>query len=101
MEVKEGKAILSFDHTGGGLKTSDVTPALGFTVCGADGKWKNAEGKIIGDKRIEVSSKDVPEPTAVRYAWATNPVANVVSKEGLPLTPFRTDDFPLTTDPGK
>ena len=101
MEVEDGKAILSFDHTGGGLKTYDVNDVRGFTVCGADGKWKNAEGKIIGDQRIEVFSKEVPEPTAVRYAWATNPVCNIVSKEGLPLTPFRTDDFPLTTEPKK
>ncbi len=99
MEIKDGKAILSFDHTGGGLKTSDVSTVRGFAVCGADKKWKSAEGKIIGDRRIEVSSKEVSEPTAVRYAWATNPVCNIVSKEGLPLTPFRTDDFPLTTQP--
>lgn len=99
MEIKEGKAIISFDHTGGGLKTSDVTPVRGFAICGADGKWINAEGKIIGENRIEVSSAEVPEPTAVRYAWATNPVCNVLSKEGLPLTPFRTDDFALTTQP--
>ena len=99
MEVKDGKAILSFDHTGGGLKTSDVSDLRGFTICGADGKWQNAEGKIIGDQRIEVFSKETSEPTAVRYAWATNPNANVLTKEGLPLTPFRTDDFPLTTQP--
>jgi sialate O-acetylesterase len=44
-----------------------------------------------------VSSEAVPEPVAVRYAWADNPVCNVYSKAGLPLTPFRTDDFPGLT----
>ena len=101
MEVKEGKGILSFDHTGGGLKTSDVSTVRGFTICGVDGKWKNAEGKVIGGDRIEISSTEVPAPTAVRYAWATNPVANIVTNEGLPLTSFRTDDFPQITEPKK
>jgi len=101
MEVKEGKAILSFDHTGGGLKTSDVSTVRGFIICGVDGKWKNAEGKVIGGDRIEISSTEVPAPTAVRYAWATNPVANIVTNEGLPLTSFRTDDFPQITEPKK
>ena len=36
---------------------------------------------------------------AVRYAWADNPVCNVYSAEGLPVTPFRTDHFPMITDP--
>jgi len=41
----------------------------------------------------------VPAPVAVRYAWADNPVCNVVSAAGLPLTPFRSDDFPMVTAP--
>ena len=44
-----------------------------------------------------VRSPLVPAPVAVRYAWANNPVCNVLSAEGLPLTPFRTDDFPMIT----
>ena len=46
---------------------------------------------------IEVWSDQVPEPVAVRYAWADNPVCNVYSAEGLPATPFRTDDWPGVT----
>jgi len=41
-----------------------------------------------------VSSKDVPKPLAVRYAWANNPECNLYNKEGLPASPFRTDDWP-------
>ena len=49
--------------------------------------------------RSEVSSEAVAEPVAVRYAWADNPVCNMYSSTGLPLTPFRTDDFPgITAD---
>jgi sialate O-acetylesterase len=57
----------------------------------------NAKAKIVGPGAIEVWSDKVSEPTAVRYAWADNPVCNVYSKEGLPLTPFRTDDWPGAT----
>jgi sialate O-acetylesterase len=46
-----------------------------------------------------VSSPAVAKPVAVRYAWSDNPVCNVYSAEGLPVTPFRTDDFPMITDP--
>jgi sialate O-acetylesterase len=42
---------------------------------------------------VEVWSKDVPEPVAVRYAWADNPVCNLYNDALLPVTPFRTDDW--------
>ncbi|MCX6931573.1 MAG: hypothetical protein NTZ29_02635 [Verrucomicrobia bacterium] len=41
----------------------------------------------------------MPAPVAVRYAWADNPVCNLFSADGLPVTPFRTDDFEMTTKP--
>ena len=31
--------------------------------------------------------------------WADNPVCNLFSKDGLPVTPFRSDDFEMTTQP--
>jgi sialate O-acetylesterase len=41
---------------------------------------------------VVVSSPDVKDPVAVRYAWASNPACNLLNKEGLPASPFRTDD---------
>jgi sialate O-acetylesterase len=41
----------------------------------------------------------VANPVAVRYAWADNPVCNLFSNDGLPATPFRTDDFDMITRP--
>jgi sialate O-acetylesterase len=40
-----------------------------------------------------VSSSDVPEPLAVRYAWQADPTATLVNGAGLPAVPFRTDDW--------
>jgi len=93
MEVKGNKILLSFDHTDGGLKSFDVGEPRGFAVAGADRKFAWAKARIVGKDQIEVSSDQVPEPVAARYAWADNPVSNVYSKAGLPLTPFRTDDW--------
>ncbi len=93
MEVKGNKAILTFDHVGGGLDTFDVRTPIGFTIAGADKKFVNASAKIIGKNKMEVWNDAIAKPASVRYAWADNPVCNVQNKEGLPLTPFRTDDW--------
>lgn len=99
MSVDGKKATLTFDHVNGGLRTVDVNEVRGFAICGEDKKWVWADAKITGSNTIEVWSDEVEAPVAVRYAWAENPVCNVYSKEGLPLTPFRTDDFPMITKP--
>lgn len=93
-----GKATLTFAHVGGQLDTFDVREPIGFTVAGADQKFVPATAKILDAKTIEVWSDAVAEPVAVRYAWADNPVHNVQSVEGLPMTPFRTDDWPGVTE---
>ena len=99
IKIADNKATLMFDHVAGGLRTVDVNDVRGFAICGADQKWVWADAKIIGGNTIEVWSDAVSAPVAVRYAWANNPVCNVYSNIGLPLTPFRTDDSPMTTMP--
>jgi sialate O-acetylesterase len=93
MEKADGKLVLTFDHVGQGLKAFDVPEVRGFAVAGDDKKFVWAQAKIIGNDKIEISSEMVKEPVAVRYAWADNPVCNVYSRNGLPLSPFRTDDW--------
>ena len=97
MERQGSKITLSFVHVGGGLDLFDVQKPVGFTIAGADQQFQHAEGKILNQYQIEVWSESVAQPVAVRYAWADNPVCNVQNKEGLPLTPFRTDDWPGIT----
>lgn len=99
MEVAGNKATLSFSDVGSGLYTFDVQEAIGFAVAGEDKVWHNAVGKLVGTDKIEVTCDAVAAPVAVRYAWANNPTANLESKEGLPVVPFRTDDWPLSTLP--
>ena len=89
----KGKATLSFDQIGGGLAARDGE-LTGFALAGADRKFVPASAKITGGK-IEVSSAEVAEPKAVRYAWKNMPDGNLWNKDGLPASPFRTDDWPL------
>ncbi len=103
MKVAGDKARLSFDHVGGGLivgkkegrePTREVKDGKlqRFAIAGADGKWFWAEATIDGTDVI-VSSPNVKEPVAVRYAYQNNPAgANLYNREGLPASPFRTDD---------
>ncbi|MCE9631386.1 MAG: sialate O-acetylesterase [Planctomycetia bacterium] len=97
MEKQGSKIVLSFDHATGGWRPFDVAEPRGFTIAGADRKFVAAKAAVLGDGRIEVWSETVADPVAVRYAWADNPVCNMYSGAGLPLTPFRTDDFPGLT----
>ncbi len=99
MELIGNKAVLTMDCFGSALRTFDVEEAKGFAVCGEDRQWQWAKGKVLGKDKVEVSCDAVANPVAVRYAWANNPVCNVTSSEGLPLTPFRTDDFEMITKP--
>lgn len=69
-------------------------PLRRFAIAGADKRFVWAEARIEGTS-VVVSSPQVTEPVAVRYAWAENPEGcNLYGKNGLPASPFRTDDFP-------
>jgi sialate O-acetylesterase len=93
----EGNTItLEFEHVGGGLVAEGGGPLKGFAVAGADRKFVWADAKIEGDT-VVISSDKVSDPAAVRYGWANNPVCNLYNKEGLPASPFRTDDWPGVT----
>ncbi|TWU56625.1 hypothetical protein Poly51_25410 [Rubripirellula tenax] len=95
--IEGNKAVVKFDHVGGGLDTFDVNKPIGFTIAGEDKKFVPANAKIVGKDTIEVTADSVEAPVAVRFAWADNPVANMQSSSGLPMTPFRTDDWPGMT----
>jgi sialate O-acetylesterase len=99
IEIAGNKATVTIDCFGSSLRTFDVTEVRGFAICGEDRQWVWATARLVGADRVEVSSEAVAAPVAVRYAWADNPVCNLFSAGGLPVTPFRTDDFEMTTKP--
>jgi sialate O-acetylesterase len=83
--------ILSFTNTGSGLVSIDGEDLSQFAIAGADKKFVWANAKIEGNT-VVVWNDDITAPMYVRYAWADNPEdANLYNKEGLPASPFRTD----------
>jgi sialate O-acetylesterase len=96
MKIKGNRAVLSFYHVGGGLVAKDEEPLKGFAIAGQDFKFVWAEAEIKGN-RVVVWSEKVQHPVAVRYGWADNPVCNLYNAEGLPASPFRTDQLPGVT----
>jgi sialate O-acetylesterase len=96
MKVEGDKIRLTFDPVAESLRPADSAELRGFTIAGDDKKFAFATARIEGND-IVVSSPNVSRPVAVRYAWAFTPVCNLVNGEGLPASPFRTDDWQLTT----
>ncbi len=106
LQVDGSKVRIAFDHIGSGLivgakqgRAAAVEDKEGklkrFAIAGADKKWFWAEALIEKDT-VVLSSAEVLEPVAVRYAYAMNPDgANLYNREGFPASPFRTDNWPL------
>lgn len=101
------KVRITFDHAGSGLVLGGPVPAgsaqppeptgqtaQGFAVAGADRIFVRATAAIDGNA-VVVSSAQIAEPAAVRYGWEENPQVNLCNREGLPASPFRTDNWPL------
>lgn len=96
MKKDGNKIIVKFGDIGSGLVEQGGSPLKTFAIAGADKKFVTAQAAIVGDA-VVVSSEDVSDPVAVRYAWADNPVGcNLFNKEGFPASPFRTDDWPAS-----
>ena len=97
MSVRDGRAILSFRPVQGSDNLAENADIKGFTIAGPDRQWHVAKARLEGERwmqRVVVECPEVPYPVAVRYAWADNPECNLQTISGLPVGPFRTDDWP-------
>ena len=98
MELIGNKILITLDHVSeGGLRSFDTSQVIGFSVAGANKEFKWAEARIVDQNTVEVWSEEVVDPVAVRYGWAQNPRVNLYDRNGLPVTPFRTDDWEWIT----
>jgi len=105
MKVEGNTVRLSFTQTGSGLVIGSspwvpphslpipTTSLLGFALADDQKHWFPADAKIDG-VTVVVSSPRVAQPAAVRYGWQNSPECNLYNKEGLPASPFRTDNWP-------
>ncbi|MBX2841891.1 MAG: acetylxylan esterase [Flammeovirgaceae bacterium] len=99
-QIDNQKITLEFEEIGTGLMfKNNYGYGKHFQICGPDREFHWAKAYIIDNSKIEVFSDSVPNPIAVRYGWENNPEdANLYNKEGLPASPFRTDNWPGVTD---
>lgn len=90
-----GKEVTVTFTQADGLAAKDGGEVKGFTLAGEDKQWKPATARIVKGS-VVVSSPEVAKPVAVRYAWGSNPEWSLVNSTGLPASPFRTDDWPVS-----
>lgn len=93
MKVEKRSIRIAFDNVPNGLESRGGAPTE-FLIAGEDRKFYPAKAKIEG-KEVVVSAKEVKAPVAVRFGWPNESVPNLFSKEGLPVSCFRTDDWPM------
>jgi sialate O-acetylesterase len=96
LAVEGNKIRIKFKHAAGGLASKEDKPLTHFQIAGADQKFMDAKATIDGET-VVVESDQVAAPKAVRFAWNGLAEPNLFNKAGLPASPFRTDDWPLTT----
>lgn len=92
MELEGNKIRLRFTNTNEGLIGKGDKKLQGFAIAGEDKKFVWAEAKIEKDEVVVWNTK-VKNPVAVRYGWAANPICNLFNGDGLPASPFRTDNW--------
>ncbi|WP_209403561.1 sialate O-acetylesterase [Pseudozobellia sp. WGM2] len=82
----DGKKVeVTFDHAEGLMVRGKKLTH--FEVAGSDGKYHPAKATIKNDKVI-VSSKNVPQPVNVRFAFSNTAEPNLFNGAGLPASTF-------------
>jgi sialate O-acetylesterase len=91
LSISGSIATIRFTDVPNGL-TSFGKPLVNFEIAGAD-KWFRPARAVINRGTVQVSSPDVKDPVAVRYAFKDFVVGELFSTEGFPVSSFRTDDW--------
>ena len=94
-KIEGDKIRILFDFVGSGLHSNNEV-LKGFTICGEDKNFVPANAKIEGNS-VVVWDERVKNPVSVHFGWVNVPDLNLFNKEGLPASPFRTDDWPEKT----
>ncbi|MDO5571213.1 MAG: sialate O-acetylesterase [Bacteroidales bacterium] len=101
LEIKDNKVVLSFNNVNNdnsfcGFSTTGVNSFEGFEIAGEDQVFYPAQANLVWwQNKMEVKSDNVAKPVAVRYGFANFSTANVTTALGLPLVPFRTDNWDI------
>lgn len=90
--IEGDKIILSFAGLDGKLlvRGKEITDLY---IAGEDRKFYPAKHTVKGS-RLLVFADQVKAPTAVRFGFTNTATPNLFNSKGLPVSPFRTDDWP-------
>jgi sialate O-acetylesterase len=95
MKVEKNRIRVYFANAENGLKSTNKTiPHI--QIAGEDRRFVEASAEIKGNTLV-VSNKTVKNPVAVRFCFDNAAISNVFSQEGLPVAPFRTDNWEVET----
>ncbi len=95
--TEEGKINLFFDYCPNGLASFGME-LTGFEIAGDDKVFYPATAKIYNNRTVTVFSEKVAKPVAVHYGFIPCPKGTPFNIEGLPASPFRTDDWEKKTN---
>ena len=91
MKIEKKGIRIAFANAPNGLAVHGDDP-VAFEIAGNDRIFRPAVARIEGNT-VLVSSKEVKTPVAVRFSFSNDAIGNLFNKEGLPVTPFRTDNW--------
>jgi sialate O-acetylesterase len=91
MKAENEKIRISFDYVGTGLATRDGKAPTSFEIAGPDGRFVVAQA-VIDANTVVVSTPEIKTPSAVRFGWNELANPNLMNKEGLPASPFITNE---------
>ncbi|HUX83933.1 MAG TPA: sialate O-acetylesterase [Chitinophagaceae bacterium] len=93
MEIQGRRIRVSFDFAGSGLKVTSKE-VTGLWIAGMDRKFYPAQSRLQDSVLVAWSAK-VPQPVALRFGFSNTATPDLFNQEGLPASPFRTDDWPI------
>lgn len=93
MEVKGDTVVVSFDRAPEWIAGKNSFESKQFQLAGEDRVFHPAKAWISRSK-VMVKSDEVPHPVAVRYAFENASEGDLFSTDGLPVSSFRSDDWP-------
>jgi len=94
IKITGDKAIISFDHADGGLKSPPAGLA-NFEIAGSDKIFYPAKATIVEGGKVEVENATVRSPVAVRYAFKNWVTGDLYNAAGFPSSSFRTDNWDI------
>jgi sialate O-acetylesterase len=91
LKIDKNQAIIAVQSVGKlNIKGKEI---LNFQLAGQDKVFYPATAKLQKNGTITVNAANVTEPVAVRYCFTNDAIPNLFDTNGLPLLPFRTDDW--------